>query len=302
MRVVRAASPVPESLTIDGADYDAGLADYNPATTYALGEKAFVTVAGYFVNIYESLQNSNTGHDPIPSPDWWVYAGASNPFRMLDLVAGSQTVTNGTSITVTSIPIELVNTVAVLNITDGEQVTVSVVVDGDTVYSETQSLIIPGDGVTDWYEYFFGDYGRRTNALFTDLPSYAGQEITLHIEGGTSLAVGTYVAGYGYFLGETQYGARIGITDYSRKQANAFGGYEVLERSFAKKGSFTFRFERSRTDEIANLLPQYRATAVIWIGGDEFGATYIYGFYKDWGIEIAYPSHSIATIEIEGLA
>jgi hypothetical protein len=40
----------------------------------------------------------------------------------------------------------------------------------------------------------------------------------------------------------------------------------------------------------------------VWIGADTFGATFIYGFYKDWGIEITYVSHSIATIEIEGLS
>lgn len=301
MRVVRASSPVPETLTIDGADYDAGILDYNAGTTYALGDQALVTDDGYFVNIYESLQNGNTGHDPHDQ-DWWVYAGASNPFRMLDLVVGSQTVTNDDFITVTSVPVQLVNTAAVLNITDGEQVTVSVIVSGETVYSETQSLIVPGDGVSDWYEYFFGDYGRRTNALFTDLPSYAGQEIRLHVEGGTSLAVGTYVAGYGYFLGNTHLGARIGMIDYSRKQANAFGGFDIQERPYSKKGSFTFSFENHRVDEIANLLPQYRAVAAIWIGGDDYGSTYIYGFYKDWEIEITYPTYSIATIELEGLA
>jgi hypothetical protein len=50
-----------------------------------------------------------------------------------------------------------------------------VTVGATTVYDESQTLTIAGDGVTDWYQYFFGDLTQRTDVLFADLPSYAGQ-------------------------------------------------------------------------------------------------------------------------------
>lgn len=58
---------------------------YNGGTTYALGNTVSVSAAGNAFDVYESLQNSNTGHTPASSGSWWkllgrtygVYAGGT---------------------------------------------------------------------------------------------------------------------------------------------------------------------------------------------------------------------------------
>lgn len=44
-----------------------GVATYSNITTYSLGQR----VKSKTGKVYESLQNLNTGHDPITSPTWW---------------------------------------------------------------------------------------------------------------------------------------------------------------------------------------------------------------------------------------
>ena len=296
MRLLRPSTP--GSAVVTGPLFES-LSPYNAGTTYAAGDRVFGTNVYTNDQIYESLAAGNLGN-PLTDTTKWVFVSASNPYRMFDNVSNSQT-TAADSIVAEFAPDQVANMVALFNIS-AATAEVEVTVSGVTVYDEVQSLTFAGDGVTDWYSYFFGDLNRRTDALFLDLPSYAGQVVTVTVTDiGNTVAIGTLAVGAGLYLGDTQYGARVGITDYSRKVADDFGQYQIVERPFSKRGSFTVRTPNSQVDAIANLLPQYRATPVLFIGADDFTATYIYGFMKDWGIEITYVSHSTLSFEIEGL-
>lgn len=309
MRIVRPSTP--SGTIIDGPVLET-LPTYAGGTTYALGDRVLSFDAGIPAYlIYESAQASNTGH-ALTDPAWWIFVSYANPYRMFDQVANSQT-TATDAITTAFFATPLAQTVALLNV-DAASVTVKVYtgvapgtislpVAGVEVYSETQSLLIAGDGIGDWYEYFFGDIGRRHDVIFTDLPNYADQAILVEAtDTGNTVAIGTIAVGYGLYIGDTQYGARVGITDYSRKEADDFGFYQITERSFSKRGDFQVRIPNTRVDEICKLLADYRAQATVFIGADDFGATFIYGFIKDWGLEITYVSHSIYSLSIEGLS
>lgn len=47
-------------------------AAYSAGTTYASGTQASVAGTAGAIDVYESLQNANTGHTPSSSPTWWV--------------------------------------------------------------------------------------------------------------------------------------------------------------------------------------------------------------------------------------
>jgi len=50
-------------------------AAYNGATTYALNATVSVAGSAGLLTVYQSLQNSNTGHTPASSPTWWTSIG-----------------------------------------------------------------------------------------------------------------------------------------------------------------------------------------------------------------------------------
>lgn len=50
---------------------------YAGGTTYSLGQQVSTGTAGGVITVYESLQNSNTGHTPASSPTWWAEIGTT---------------------------------------------------------------------------------------------------------------------------------------------------------------------------------------------------------------------------------
>jgi hypothetical protein len=50
---------------------------YAGGTTYGLGEQASVAGTGTVIEVYESLQDANTGNAPASSPDWWRHLGTT---------------------------------------------------------------------------------------------------------------------------------------------------------------------------------------------------------------------------------
>lgn len=271
-------------------------------TTYALGAYVIKTSTH---RIYKSLQAGNIGHDPAAEADpanpvWWQDYSATNRWKMFDGVVGAQT-TKADSVSVTLVPSALVDTVALLNVSAASaQVVVTDATDG-VVYDQTQ-LLTSDSGITDWYGYFFSPIVRSYDVQFVDLPRYLGASIAITLtDTGQTVAVGECIAGLARLLGGTMYGAKIGIRDYSVKEQDAFGNFTILQRAYSRRGTFQLYVDAGFTSELETILAGYRATAVLWSGTDIHAATLIYGFYKDFDIDIAYPALSLCSLEIEGL-
>ena len=112
---------------------------------------------------------------------------------------------------------------------------------------------------------------------------------------------GACIIGLATNLGLTQYGAQVGIQDYSVKQRDDFGNYTVLERAFSKRGTFQVYVPAGMVDQTQTLLSSYRATPIVYIGSELYTSTMIYGFYKEFTQEIQYKNYTLCTLDIEGL-
>ena len=238
----------------------------------------------------------------------WLDVGNDNRWKCFDESITSQT-TNADSIANVFHTVGRVDSVALLNI-DAASVTITQTdaLEG-VVYNQTYNLV-DDSGITDWYAYFMEPILRATDKVVTDLLPYANATVavTLTDTGGTA-ACGGMVLGqakdvsYIYnsnYVG-TELGIRVGIQNYSVKQRDAFGNYTILERAFNKTADFTVYVDNGYVSALYNLLASYRATPVVYIGYGPIGATIIYGFYKDFSIDIAYHTKSICTISLEGL-
>lgn len=271
---------------------------YNSGTAYAVAARV---VSG--VSIYESLTAANTGNPPATSPTHWVRRGPSNAWALLDAEVSTQTTATG----VLSLALApgIFDTLAVIGV-DAEAVTLTVQdgAGGPIVYQQTQS--VTGADVYDWYEYFFSDPTvRRTLAVFGGLPPYASAVATLTVAGGGTVKVGGVVLGRVQAIGDTQYGAQAGITDYSRKDTDEFGTTTFVKRAMSKKLTATVQVPALDVNRVHRLLSDLRATPVLWIGSDapEFSEPLVvYGFYRDFYLSIAYPTVGLYQLEIEGLS
>ncbi len=272
---------------------------YASGTTYALGAMV-VVVDSNIHKIYESLQTGNIGHTPISSSDWWLDRGATNRWKMFDTLVGSQTEHTG-GITFTLAVTGRINSISLLNVyASSVRVVATDVIDG-VVFDRTVDM--RSDlGINDWFNYFFEPPEWDSDSVITDLPMYANMTIAVTIGAiSGSAKCGACIIGLTKTIGDTQYGASVGIQDYSTKTRDTWGNPTVLERAYNKRANFTVNVDNVAVDRLQNILAGYRATPILYIGTGEFGSTAILGFYKDFSIAISYFAYSVCTIEIEGL-
>ncbi len=275
-------------------------ATWSSATTYALAAKVV-----YNDKIYESLIDGNLNKQPNTNPTSWLDLGASNKTAMFDIQVNTQT-TATTSFTVSFQPGSTFNAVSFLNLV-GNTITVTVKDSptGSVVYTETIQLDNGSSDVIDWYTYFFEDFDFRTEVVFQNIPPYANGviEVTISAGIGALVAIGTCSVGTMIDLGDTQYGLNYGIRDYSIKETDEFGNTRFIQRAFSKRMSPTLMIENSRLNYVGKTLENLRATPTVYIAVDDpiYGGTIVFGFLKDWNIEINYPQHSMISMEVDGL-
>jgi len=290
-----ASSNIPET------DYTA----WSATPSYALGDRV-ILVDENIHQVYEAATGtSNQNKSPaysanVGSAAFWLLVGNTNRWRMFDQSSSNQA-SMLSQMTLTLLPSARFDTLALLNV-NAASVTVTQTSPTDgVVYNVTSSLVSPS-GIQDWYDYFFEPIVRVTDFAITTLLPYADSSISITLDdnGGTVL-LGELVLGLSRDIGFTQYGASVGIQDYSVKQTDAFGNAEIVERAYAKRGEFTVWVEPASVDELEFMLAGYRAAPALYLGSDSYTSTFIYGFYKAFDVVLTYPTFSICTISVEGL-
>lgn len=270
-------------------------AAYNAATTYAKD-----AVVDYGTHLYTSLVNSNTGNTPDASPLFWVLTGPDNTHAMFD--DQISTATTSSSPLAVVLATGYMNSLALLGLV-GNSVTITATdgPGGPTIYTETVSL--DGTFIYDWYQYYFEPYVQIAEVVLTDIPPYINARLSVSLSGGGTVAIGQLVFGTFYDLGDAEYGATAGIIDYSRKETDTFGVTTFVQRAYSKRVSARMMLDTVQINRVQRVLADLRATPAVWIGADD--ANYLpltlYGFYKDFTIDVAYPTKSYCSLEIEGL-
>lgn len=271
---------------------------YNAGTNYALG--AVVVVAADH-RTYQSLQAGNLGNAPISSPTWWLDIGASNRWKMLDLLRNTQT-EQASPLTVVLTPGVRVNSLALLGLV-ADSVTVSITSGGPTVYTHTQDL--NNREVLDWYDYFFLPFSTMPSLVLFDLPPYTNAIITVAITrapgnvkcGG--LVIGSYV-----YIGDVQYDAESDALNFSTVDRNTFGDSLLIPRRTVPKTIQTIFCKKDRVDKVRDLRTALNAVPAVWSGLDNSTDGYseallILGYYRRFAINIAHPEHALITLELE---
>lgn len=270
--------------------------EWDVGATYAADDIVISTTTHHE---YQSLTAGNIGNS-LSDTTKWLDLGPNNRYRMFDQ-SNSSITENGQTIDVTLTVDGRADSVSLLNLLASTvQIIMTTVADGE-IFNQTYDLV-SDSGITNWYEYFFEDVIRRGDLVVYDLPLNADPTIRIIITDPNGIAsVGSCVIGQSRDLGLLLYGARTGIQDYSRKQVDEFGNFTIVQRAFSKRASFKIVVENAKVDAISALLASYRATPCVYVGVDDFTSTWVYGFYRDFAIELALTEKSYLTLELEGL-
>lgn len=286
---------------------------WDSGVTYSTGSRV-IALSGFSSShpgesIFESLVDQNLNYDPNAYSSGatikWRNLGPANKWAMFDNLVGTMTESSATgTFTVVLSPDQIVNSLALLKVV-ADTIDVTMTYQSSTVYSKAIDL------TTGAYYRYPGVNGPEADIVLLDLPAHKNSAsrandclitVTFTSSGKLSFC-GNLVIGELYSLGETQYSPKLGIIDYSLKNVDAFGNYSVLQRKYSKRLAVVLELPSSQVDEVFNILAEYRTTPLVWIGADDrYRSMFIWGFYKDFEIDVAYPSVSFLSLSVEGLA
>lgn len=286
------------SSSIQENDYPA----WASGTTYALGARVMRTEVH---RVFERLVAGSGIVAPEvdkSSPPVWMDIGPTNKWAPFDDVVG--TLATGPSPLKYVLSVGFTDSLALFELS-GRHVDL-VMKDGTggtVVYQKRIDLEVTDiETIFDW---FFTELDLRSDIVITDLPGqYASAELSISVIATSGEAsVGVIKPGLISDLGETQYGAKVGIDDYSRKERDAFGNTVITKRAYSKRGSFTMMTTLGAFNRIYRTLAALRATPCVYIGTEDAGyePLLIYGFFTTFNIDITYPNYHLCSLDIEGL-
>jgi len=303
MKVVKPTT-VTDAMFVSSTVAENDYAAWNAATNYSIGTRVIRTTTH---RIYEALQsgvdatlpeNATSGTTPR-----WLDLGATNRWAMFDTIVNSST--TGTTPIVVVLEPGIINACALVGLENVTSIRVQLHDGATSVYDQTQTL--DGTIITDWYEYFFEPYDTGTEALFAEIPPYATGELTVTINSAATSTpgVGGLIVGNSYYIGETLISPTAGIIDYSRKETDTFGRTTLIQRAYSKRTSVKLLLENNMLRRVHTLLADLRSTPCVWVASEKQPVTYaplsVFGFYRDFTMDIAYPNYSYCNLEIEGL-
>lgn len=284
------------SSTVAEADYPAWVS----GGSYSVGDKRIRTGTH---RIYESL-TTHSGVSTLPENDStnWLDISPTNRWAMFDNVVGTIT-TDASPLTVVLEPGSVAG-LGLLELVGREaQVTMKDASGGTVVYDETVDL--DGTIVESFFDWFFVDFEQRTDFVLTDLPSqFTSCELTISVTATSGNAsIGVCKVGAVVEIGRTLAGAKAGIINYSAKTTDAFGNTVITERAYSKRATLEILTDSTSFNRIFRRLAELRATPAIYIGTESSGydPLIVYGFFRDFSIDVAYPSHHLCSIEVEGI-
>lgn len=288
---------VAESDDVDGVAWD-------ETTAYSQGQKV-----RYEHVSYESLSGSNKGN--IPAETWsgtnakWKQLGATMPWRMLDDFVETQTVGEAGESLTFSVPFCRATAFGLLNLT-GATVHVTVTDDDEGVFFEKTYSIVKDIDDFSLYSYNFDEIQAVDTLLATGIPMPISGTLAVEIDpgSGATASVGHVIVGRDRSLGGTLYDAEVGITDYSKKEADEFGVTTFVRRSYAKRASLELYLHPRQSDFVASTLQELRATPALWIGDNidnGYTALTIFGWVEDWRSVYSGPNEQQLSVDIQGL-
>lgn len=177
---------------------------------------------------------------------------------------------------------------------DGEQ----------TVFDQTVSL--DATPIFTVYDWFFADYEPLQDFVVTGLPEhYRSGLLTVTITATAGEAsVGVCKPCRVLDVGNTKWGAKVGILEFGEKKRDRWGNYSYVLGDYAKTGSLETELPTERFAAVYRSLAKLRGKSIFIVGGDEvpgYEPLTAYAVYKDFSIAVPYRKKVLCSLEYEGM-
>lgn len=253
---------------------------------------------------YRCVADPSTTDDPevgaLANPPTWSILGATNRYAMFDNKNSTQSF-DATELATTITPTTLVNSIAGFNISAS---TINVKVnDGASDIYDTDLSMIDNSERVNHYQYFFSPLVNITRFVLTDLPPSIGYNITLTATSGSDAKIGNVVLGQFSELGDTSIEVGVQGLDFSTRNDDGFGGFDVVKRETADLIDFNFGTSVAKLGYLKRKLKDLSQVETVWVGNevDVNDAYTTFGYYTDYTIKSDNPSLLFTTLQVQEL-
>lgn len=293
MLLIRPVKITPNMITASNA----GAADpaYSSSISYTLNARVYLASTG---RSYECVQAPALDKDPETEPLYWMPASPSNRWAMYDSEISTATVTPGNLTTTITVP-ERFNSVAFFGLVGTSISVTQRSPAGEVLKQFSKSLQAPP---SDWYEYFYADFWQVPEAVFIGCQPVLGSRLEIVITGPAACAA--VVVGNMVDIGDAEWSAATSIIDYSRKDITTAGVQTFVPGRFSRRLSIVLELPRERYPVVQRVLESVRATPCVWVGVpgvSAYSPMTIFGFFRDFSIEIPHATSNILSLEIESI-
>lgn len=264
---------------------------------------------GHYIYKYAGENGTNTEENPefIFNRDKeifpiWVKVRPTNYWAAIDGSTGTQT-TNTSSI-VMSFNISNYDTLSLLNL-EAQAVHISLY-DNDSMQEVYSNEVNMQDetGVIDGYTYCFSPFVFKPSLYIDDLPLYTDSTITITITNAV-VKIGRIVLGRSYFVGDTEFGANLGIDSYSARDVDVFGNVSLVQRGSVNNDSLTVRVPTSKVASLRRKFKEVDAMPILFVSDESQDSNVDnllnFGYWSSFNILIPNPVKSTASIGIKGI-
>ncbi len=268
------------------------------------------TVGGAAINtssagsgVHTALANPNKNHTPgaVGSEEFWLDVGASNRWKMFDLLRNDATEA-ASPLVVEITPGAYCNAIGMVDLV-ADSVLVEVLSGATVIYSELIDL--SARIVVDWYDYYYAPFSYKTRLALFDLPPRIAGKVRLTLTRASgNVRCGRTILGASVYLGSTQHGAESDELNFSVITRNEQGETYLDPRRSIPKTTQTIWCEKAQVDKVRaarkalNAVPAFYS----WLsdrtdGYFEAGVTV--GVYKRFSIAAEHPTMAIISLETE---
>ena len=276
MKVIYPITVTPDVLVSSSIPVETTYPAFSVGTTYNTGDRVILDGQA----VYECLADGVVGALPI-SDTQWVIVRPTNRWAMFDQLPSTSRQQSDTLTITLAVP--AVGDVMLLGI-----VAASVTV---TLPDVTRTVTLATN--TEQSVYITGLASAGGNLTITIQPVVVVTSLILRV---AEILVGTV-----RYLGETQYGAGVEISDYSTRTIDEYGNANFIRRGYSNILQARFTLERDKADTVLDTITALRAVPCVWIGSQHYQCAVIYGYYREASMEIR-ESLAQCSMRIESLA
>ena len=241
-------------------------------TTYAAGDRVIRTGTH---RIYERLIPGAGTTPPESDSANWLDAAPTNRWAMFDGAVGTRT-TATTSISVTlNIP-GAVNDIVLMDVT-GSSISITL------PDASRSGVAVPASTLT----------GQGALVQITGLAS-AGGSCTVTLTGTGTVAIGIISIGTYTSVGNTC-GVRLDLSDYSRKEFDAWGGLTITPRNYQRRLTTPIEVPQTGVDQLMRVAAALRSTPAVWSGLSGIGSSVVWGYLKEASVTMPGGATTLAT-------